>query len=172
MNHLVSNRIKFLDMYQKLLEAAVGSTHEASLIDTLEYIRMSTDDILRMNEHVEDEDYVENPLDSIALGVLETRSFLFSYEAKKKEGAKLQRSQSERRVKKDLGTSPPKKIPTNDNVIPTENPKSKIEKQKSLPKNSKLSQSKFFQSRCVLCKISTSNYLELDIAFIFGLQTL
>ena len=149
MNHLVSNRNKFLDMYQKLLEFAVGSTDEASLIDTLEYIRISTDDILRMDEHVEDENYVENPLDSIALGVLETRSFLFNYDTKKKEGAKLQRSQSERRVKKDLGTSPPKRIPTNDNIIPTENPKSKIEKQKSLPKNSRLTNSKFFQSRYV-----------------------
>ena len=135
-------------MYQKLLEAAVGSTAEASLIDTLEYIRMRTDDILRMEEHVEAEDYVENPLDSVALGVLEARSFLFSYEKEEKKGAKLQRSQSERRVKKDLGTSPPKKVPVVS--IPVEikdNNKPKIEKQKSLPKNSKLSQSKLFQCR-------------------------
>lgn len=148
MNHLVKNRAKFLDMYQKLLETAIGkSASEACLIDTFEYIRMSTDDILRLDEHVEHSDYVDHPLDSIALGVLEARSFLFNYEktptdqAKENSGTKLQRSQSERRVKKNLGSSPPVKIPVQ--------PKTpKIEKQKSLPKNSKLSQNKFlFQSK-------------------------
>lgn len=150
MNHLVKNRAKFLDMYQKLLETVIGkSTAEACLIDTFEYIRMSTDDILRLNEHVEDSDYVDHPLDSIALGVLEARSFLFNYEktptdeAKENNaGTKLQRSQSERRVKKNLGSSPPQKIPVPQSKTP------KIEKQKSLPKNSKLSQNKFlFQSK-------------------------
>ena len=149
MNHLVKNRFKFLEMYQKLLETQLGATSEACLIDTFDYIRMSTDDILRMNEHVEDPDYVDHPLDTIALGVLEARSFLFNYEKskeKKEGGAKLQRSQSERRIKKDLGSSPPKKIPTS-NANPPKGPK--IEKQKSLPKNSKLSQNKFFQQRYV-----------------------
>ena len=154
MNHLVKNRFKFLDMYQKLLETMVGATSEACLIDTFEYIRMSTDDILRMEEHVEHPDYVDHPLDSIALGVLEARSFLFNYEKpqdKQKEGSgnKLQRSQSERRVKKDLGSSPPKKPPHSNQQLKIEKPK--IEKQKSLPKNSKLSQNKFiFQSRYIL----------------------
>jgi len=133
MNHLVKNRVKFLDMYQKLLEMTLGeSESEACLIDTFEYIRMSTDDILRLNEHVEDPDMVDHPLDTIALGVLESRSFLFNYEKPKSDnsgGTKLQRSQSERRVKKDLGASPPKKIPLVKKVV---------EKQKSLPKNSKL----------------------------------
>ncbi len=149
MHHLVKNRARFLDMYQKLLEIAVGeSSSEACLIDTFEYIRMSTDDILRLTEHVENDEYVDHPLDSIALGILEARSFLFNYDkspedqSKDSSGTKLQRSQSERRVKKDLGSSPPKKIP-----IPPKGPP-KIEKQKSLPKNSKLSQNKFiFQSR-------------------------
>ena len=160
MNHLVANRHKFLDMYQKLLEATVGSTSESSLIDTLEYIRMSTDDILRMNEHVEDDGHEEHPLDTVALGVVEARSFLFSYEPKKDKkegGAKLQRSQSERRVKKDLGSSPPKKtapIPTTDN---SKTPK--IEKQKSLPKNSKLNN--FFLNRFVLNLLQ--NYVPLYV---------
>ena len=69
MNHLVKNRIKFLDMYQKLLQVTVGeSATEACLIDTFEYIRMSTDDILRLDEHVEDPGYVDHPLDTISLG--------------------------------------------------------------------------------------------------------
>ena len=143
MHHLVNNRQKFIDMYQRLLEATVGSTGESCLIDTLEYIRMSTDDILRMGENVEDPNYVEHPLDTIALGVLEARSFLFNYEppeTKKKEGAKLQRSQSERRVKKDLGSSPPKKGSTGTN---SSTKHAKIEKQKSLPKNSTFPQNKF-----------------------------
>ena len=81
MNHLVKNRVKFLDMYQKLLEVTIGeSASEGCLIDTFEYIRMSTDDILRLNEHVEDPEYVDHPLDTIALGILEARSFLFNYE--------------------------------------------------------------------------------------------
>ena len=147
MGHLVQNRTRFLDMYQKLLEISVGnSATEACLIDTFEYIRMSTDDILRLDEHVEDPEYVDHPLDTIALGILEARSFLFNYEKpsdKSKDGSKLQRSQSERRVKKEMGTSPPKKPP------PVTVPKGpKIEKQKSLPKDSKLSQNRFlFQSK-------------------------
>ena len=133
-------------MYQKLLEMTLGeSESEACLIDTFEYIRMSTDDILRLNEHVEDPDMVDHPLDTIALGVLEARSFLFNYEkpksgkSDKSDGTKLQRSQSERRVKKDLGASPPKKIPLVKKVAPS------LEKQKSLPKNSKFQN--IFQSR-------------------------
>ena len=130
-------------MYQKLLEMTLGeSESEACLIDTFEYIRMSTDDILRLNEHVEDPDMVDHPLDTIALGVLEARSFLFNYEKPKSDnsgGTKLQRSQSERRGKKDLGASPPKKIPLVKKVAPS------LEKQKSLPKNSKFQN--IFQSR-------------------------
>ena len=144
MNHLVKNRVKFLDMYQKLLEVTIGeSSSEACLIDTFEYIRMSTDDILRLNEHVEDPDYVDHPLDTIALGILEARSFLFNYEKPKPNesaGTKLQRSQSERRVKKDLGASPPKKPPAVKKPGPPN-----LEKQKSLPKNSKFQN--IFQSR-------------------------
>ena len=147
MGHLVKNRNRFLDMYQKLLEISVGnSATEACLIDTFEYIRMSTDDILRLDEHVEDPEYVDHPLDTIALGILEARSFLFNYEKpcdKSKDGSKLQRSQSERRVKKEMATSPPKKPPP---VTVAKGPK--IEKQKSLPKDSKLSQNRFlFQSK-------------------------
>ena len=107
MQHLVKNRVKFLDMYQKLLEVTVGgSATEACLIDTFEYIRLSVDDILRLDEHVEDPEYVDHPLDTISLGILEARSFLFNYEKpsdkSKESSTKLQRSQSERRVKKSL----------------------------------------------------------------------
>jgi hypothetical protein len=147
MNHLVTNRKSFLDMFAKLLETVAGAD-EPHLIDTFEYIRMSTDDILRMEEHVEDPDYVDHPLDSIALGVLEARSFLFNYEKKKSATttsatgpSKLQRSQSERRVKKDVSaaaSSPPKKIPARPKCA-------KFEKQSSLPKNSKILQNKFLQ---------------------------
>ena len=62
-------------MYQKLLQVTVGeSATEACLIDTFEYIRMSTDDILRLDEHVEDPDYVDHPLDTISLGM-----YFFNY---------------------------------------------------------------------------------------------
>ena len=46
---------------------------------------------------------------------------------------------SERRVKKDMGASPPKKIPLVEKVIPS------LEKQKTLPKTSKFQS--IFQSR-------------------------
>lgn len=101
MSHLVKNREKFLDMYQMLLKCVVPE--ESHLVDTFEYIRLSTDDILRMDEHVEHADYEDNQLDSIALGVLEARSFLFQYvedennkENNAKKGNKVQRSQSAR----------------------------------------------------------------------------
>ena len=103
--------------------------------------------LVGLDEHVEDPEYVDHPLDTISLGILEARSFLFNYEKpsdkSKESSTKLQRSQSERRVKKELGSSPPKRPP-----VPTLPKGPKIEKQKSLPKDSKLSQNRFiFQSK-------------------------
>ena len=103
MGHLIKNRERFLDMFERLLECFPD---ESYLLDTFDYLRMSTDDILRLDEDVESPSYSDHPLDSITLGVLESRSFLFRYvdgnnnkeneKGKPKKGASLQRSQSER----------------------------------------------------------------------------
>merc|ERR1719402_1817222 len=98
MNHLISNRQTFLDMYQQFL---MCFPKESYLLHLFEYIRMSTDDILGVNES-EDCPTVDHPLDSIAVGVLEARSFLFFYEEdedkenKAGKTAKVQRSHSDR----------------------------------------------------------------------------
>ena len=106
MAHLIRNRKKFLDMYQKFLRCFPEESH---LVDIFEYIRISTDDILKIDEDVASSDYEDSPLDSITLGILESRSFLFRYEDdenkendSKKKNSKLQRSQSERT--KDRGS--------------------------------------------------------------------
>ena len=43
--HLIANRRKFLDMYLKFLECF---PEEAHLVDIFEYVRMSTDNILKV----------------------------------------------------------------------------------------------------------------------------
>jgi hypothetical protein len=104
MHHLISNRQTFLDMYQQFLKCF---PKEDYLIDIFEYIRMSTDDILELNEevaeHGEKSGCDDHPLDSIAIGVLEARSFLFFYDEdenkenlKSSKGSKVQRSHSDR----------------------------------------------------------------------------
>jgi hypothetical protein len=110
MGHLITKREWFLDMFQRFLECFPEETH---LLDTFEYLRMSTDDILRLDEDVESPTYSDHPLDSIALGMLESRSFLFRYvdvnnnkenENRKVKKTSLQRSQSERsKDRKPLG---------------------------------------------------------------------
>ena len=75
MDHLIRNCDKFMDMYTCLLECFPEEA--CYLVDTFDYIRISTADILRLGENIESSDYVDHPLDSIALGVLESRSFLF-----------------------------------------------------------------------------------------------
>jgi len=95
MNHLISNRQTFLTMYEEFLKSF---PQESYLIDIFHYIRISTDHILGLNED-EDEVSVDHPLDSIAVGVLEARSFLFFYEEdedKENKTAKVQRSHSDR----------------------------------------------------------------------------
>ena len=103
MDHLIKKKGWFLDMFQRFLECFPDESH---LLDTFEYLRMSADDILRLDEDVESVTHSDHPLDSIALGILESRSFLFRYEdannnkenenKKTKKGSSLQRSQSER----------------------------------------------------------------------------
>lgn len=108
MNHLINNRHTFLNMYHQFLKCF---PKEDYLIDIFEYIRMSTDDILMLNKEEPEEDMGEeekpdcdHPLDSIAIGVLEPRSFLFFYEEEEgkenikaiPKGAKVQRSHSDR----------------------------------------------------------------------------
>ena len=122
-------RQTFLDMYQEFLRCF---PKEDYLIDILEYLRMSTDHILGMvPDLVEDDDTAEeekehcdHPLESISIGVLDTRSFLFFYDeddnkenmkAMASKGQKVQRSNSDRVV-----------------------PKKTIESQKSVPANTKL----------------------------------
>ena len=110
MRHLVTNCDKFFDMYSALLEiVATDSGEDSSLLDTFEYLRISWHDILRLDEDIESAGYADHPLDSICLGILESRSFLFKYTtgedgedgsdkaaADKAKKAKVQRSQSER----------------------------------------------------------------------------
>ena len=82
MRHLVANVEKLMDMYAALLEmshgvGAGGDSEDSSLMDTFDYIRISWRDILRLDEDIQSPDYADHPLDSICLGVLESRSFLF-----------------------------------------------------------------------------------------------
>jgi len=113
MEHLIRNRQTFLQMYHQFLRCF---PKEDYLIDILEYIRCSTDDILELEaseeaegEELEDSvqsnaDHTDHPLESIAIGVLEARSFLFLYdEDDNKEnvkGQKVHRSNSDRAVPK------------------------------------------------------------------------
>ena len=121
MRHLVTNCDKLFDMYSALLEIVAADEDSGGcdvedagggggLLDTFEYLRISWRDILRLDEDIESADYADHPLDSICLGVLESRSFLFKYSyegedaeeddvakaAEKAKKAKVQRSQSER----------------------------------------------------------------------------
>ena len=81
MRHLVANVEKLMDMYAALLEMSrgvgAGDSEDSSLMDTFDYIRISWRDILRLDEDIQSPDYADHPLDSICLGVLESRSFLF-----------------------------------------------------------------------------------------------
>merc|ERR1719474_2658489 len=96
MNHLISNRQTFLTMYAEFLKCFPKENY---LIDIFEYIRMSTDHILGVIEDKEVSS-ADHPLDSIAVGVLEARSFLFFYEEdeenKAAKSSKVQRSHSDR----------------------------------------------------------------------------
>eukprot|EP00092_Neocalanus_flemingeri_P002597 GFUD01002784.1.p1 GENE.GFUD01002784.1~~GFUD01002784.1.p1 ORF type:complete len:650 (+),score=141.30 GFUD01002784.1:424-2373(+) len=124
MNHLISNRHTFLNMYQQFLKCF---PKEDYLMDIFEYIRMSTDDILKLNkeeqkEGEEEKPDCDHPLDSIALGVLEARSFLFFYEEENNKenikaipkGTKVQRSHSDRAATRKSYDSQ-KSIPSNKN---------------------------------------------------------
>jgi len=119
MGHLIQYRHTFLDMYQEFLKCF---PKEEYLLDILEYIRMSTDDILLLPQAAkevgeEEEEKNQNcdgevgerevansdhPLEAISIGVLEARSFLFFYEEDenkenlKRQGSKVQRSHSDR----------------------------------------------------------------------------
>jgi len=116
MNFLISNRHTFLNMYQQFLRCF---PKEEYLIDIFEYIKISTDDILEIHKDEDPENGDEggkekyrsnsincddHPLESICLGVLDSRSFLFFYEEDEnkenlkniQKGAKVQRSHSDR----------------------------------------------------------------------------
>jgi len=130
MNHLISNRQTFLNMYHQFLKCF---PKEDYLIDIFEYIRMSTDDILMLDkeivpeedgeEGVEEEkpDCDDHPLESIALGVVEARSFLFFYEEEEgkenikaiPKGTKVQRSHSDRAATRKYDSQ--KSVPGNKN---------------------------------------------------------
>jgi len=112
MQHLITNRHTFLHMYQEFLRCF---PKEDYLIDVLEYIMMSTDDILGLAPQGDEaeselgpvEPHCDHPLESIAIGVLEARSFLFFYDEdenkeniKAPKGQKVQRSNSDRAVSK------------------------------------------------------------------------
>ena len=45
--HLIANRARFLDMYLKFLECFPDEAH---LVDIFEYVRMSTDNILKVGQ--------------------------------------------------------------------------------------------------------------------------
>ena len=107
-------RHTFLNMYQQFLKCF---PKEDYLIDIFEYIKMSTDDILEVKKEVPangDEETTktecaDHPLESICLGVVEARSFLFFYEEEENKenikssipkGSKVQRSHSDRATSK------------------------------------------------------------------------
>jgi len=113
MNYLITNRHTFLNMYQQFLKCF---PKEEYLIDIFEYIKLSTEDILEIHRYEgEDESLKEkfrsnsincddHPLESICLGVLDSRSFLYFYEEEENKeniksmpkGSKIQRSHSDR----------------------------------------------------------------------------
>ena len=70
LSHVLDNRESLLDMYHKFLRCFPEEEH---LVDVFEYLRLSVDDILLLNEDIESADYQEGKLDSITLGVLEAR---------------------------------------------------------------------------------------------------
>ena len=145
MGHLITKREWFLDMFQRFLECFPEESH---LLDTFEYLRISTDDILRLDEDVESATYSDHPLDSISLGMLESRSFLFRYvdvnnnkeneNRKAKKGSSLQRSQSERsKDRKSRGLSRKDSDNNSNTSKKSESPAkakcAKFETQKSVP---------------------------------------
>ena len=108
-------RQTFLNMYQNFLKCF---PKEEYLIDIFEYLKISTEDILEIHKYVpqegeelEGEKFIcnsvncdDHPLESICLGVLDSRSFLFFYEEEENKeniksmpkGSKVQRSHSDR----------------------------------------------------------------------------
>ena len=102
-------------MYQNFLKCF---PKEEYLIDIFEYLKISTEDILEIHKYVpqegeelEGEKFIcnsvncdDHPLESICLGVLDSRSFLFFYEEEENKeniksmpkGSKVQRSHSDR----------------------------------------------------------------------------
>jgi len=149
MSHLIQNRHTFLDMYQEFLKCF---PKEDYLLDILEYIRMSTDDILMLpqTKDVSDEGAEEekipncdgevgeremknndHPLEAISIGVLESRSFLFFYEEDenkenlKRQGSKVQRSHSDRVAHRKDFQKPSQAVKT---AAPTANGKAKVPK--------------------------------------------
>lgn len=169
MNHLISNRHTFLNMYHQFLKCF---PKEDYLIDIFEYIRMSTDDILMLNKEEPEEEEGEeekpdcdHPLDSIAVGVLEARSFLFFYEEEEgkenikaiPKGTKVQRSHSDRAATRKNYDSQ-KSVPGNKNESLKNNvnkdmpAKAKCPKIESFNKSDKVPvktnrvQNKFFQN--------------------------
>jgi len=148
MSHLIQNRQTFLDMYQEFLKCF---PKEDYLLDILEYIRMSTDDILMLpqgkSERLEEEEEkIENcdenggekpvidndhPLEAISIGVLESRSFLFFYEEDenkenlKRQGSKVQRSHSDRAASRKDFQKPSQGVKT---PAPPQNGKAKVPK--------------------------------------------
>jgi len=117
MNFLISNRHTFLNMYQQFLRCF---PKEEYLIDIFEYIKISAEDIMEIHKDEETEEEPggggnekfrsnsvncdqDHPLESICLGVLDSRSFLYFYEEednkeniKSSKGSKVQRSHSDR----------------------------------------------------------------------------
>ena len=108
-------RHTFLNMYQQFLRCF---PKEEYLIDIFEYIKHSTEDILEIHrdDTLNEEEGAkeifksnsstcdDHPLESICLGVLDSRSFLFFYEEEENKeniknipkGSKVQRSHSDR----------------------------------------------------------------------------
>ena len=145
MGHLIKNRERFLDMFQRFLECFPNDSH---LLDTFEYLRISTDDILRLDEDVESTTYSDHPLDAISLGMLESRSFLFRYvdvnnnkeneKRNAKKGSTLQRSQSERAKDRKSRTLTRKDSDNESNAIkksemPAQPKCAKLQTQQSVP---------------------------------------
>ena len=110
-------RHTFLNMYQQFLRCF---PKEEYLIDIFEYIKISAEDIMEIHKDEETEEEPggggkekfrsnsvncdqDHPLESICLGVLDSRSFLYFYEEednkeniKSSKGSKVQRSHSDR----------------------------------------------------------------------------
>merc|ERR1719232_1689193 len=115
MNFLISNRHTFLNMYHQFLRCF---PKEEYLIDIFDYMKISVDDILEIHKVEPEEGHEDakekyrcnstncddHPLESICLGVLDSRSFLYFYEEEDNKeniksmpkGTKIQRSHSDR----------------------------------------------------------------------------